>query len=89
VKGLESRLLSLAPETPLNLFELFSYKASPKDFSTYETEMSVYIFYTTLKESSKEAFTEQNCKENSVGKEYSPLLSIFAKSMVILPTSFG
>jgi len=89
VKGLESRLLSLTAETPLSRLELFSYKASPIDFSTYDTDMSVYTFYTTLKARSKAALTEQNCNENSVGREYSPLFSIFAKSMVILPTNFG
>jgi hypothetical protein len=62
---------------------------SPHDFSIYETEISVYIFSTTLNESSKDALTEQNCNANSVGSEYSPLLSMFARSIVILPTNFG
>ena len=45
----------------------FKERLSPIDSYNYEHERSVSIFSNTLNDISNEAFTEQNCKGNSVG----------------------
>ena len=45
----------------------FNERLSPMDNYNYEHERSVSIFSKTLNDISNEAFTEQNCKGNSVG----------------------